>query len=123
MRWPYGGPLWAITSTGMTMQEITDVFRELNATEVALETLAKRAKINDEVWSNYKLAEKCETCWVLKAQKTRSTEDAQNYRAGNIEVKKEIKVAKEKWIQNHCDQIQSGFRRIAQVRLSKVYQN
>ena len=57
------------------------------------------------------MAEKCEARRILKAQKNRSTEDAQKYREANNQVKKEIKVAKEKWIQNHCDQIQSGFEK------------
>ena len=56
----------------------------------------------------YKLSEKCEARRILKVQKNRSTEDAQKYREAK---KKEIKVVKWKWIQNHCDQIQSGFEK------------
>ena len=45
----------------------------------------------------------------LKSKKNRSAEDAQKYSDSNKEVKEEIKVAKEKWIQDHSEQIQSGF--------------
>ena len=76
------------------VQEMTDGFTE-RMNEVALETLGKARRVI-KPWSNYKLVEKCEARRILKAQKNRSTEDAKKYREANNEVKKEIKVAKEK---------------------------
>ena len=60
-------------------------------------------------WSNEKLVKKCEERRKLKTKRYESEESKMAYKIADDNVKAEIKKTKEKWINDHCDQIQNGF--------------
>ena len=88
-------------------QEMTDGFTE-SMNEEAMQVLGKERK-KKQPWMNTRIMDKCDERRRLKAKKNNSPEDMEEYRIANNNVKKEIKKAKEEFIEKRCTSIQRDF--------------
>eukprot|EP00794_Sanderia_malayensis_P009660 gene9660-biopygen7980 len=98
-------PLMEITE----LQETTDRFTE-GMNEVALEVLGKERR-KKHAWMTDEILDKCDDRRKLKATKFRDEESCRKYKEASRLVKKEIKKAKKKFLQEKCEQIERAFER------------
>eukprot|EP00794_Sanderia_malayensis_P011429 gene11428-biopygen9109 len=98
-------PLMELTD----LQKMRDRFAE-GMNEVAMEVLGKE-KRKKPPWMTDEVLDKCNDRRKLKATKFKDEESSRNYREANRLVKKEIKKAKEEFLQRKCEQIERAFQR------------
>ena len=91
------------------MQQITDLFTE-GMNEVAMETLGKEKK-KKQPWMTNEIMEKCDERRRLKADKFKDEECNKKYRAANNLVRREMKKAKEEFVQKKCVEVTTAFER------------
>jgi len=91
------------------IQEVSDLFTE-GMNEVALEVLGKERK-KKQPWMTNEILDRCDERRQLKAAKFKDEECNKKYRVANTLVRKDIKRAKEKFLQEKCEQVGRSFEK------------
>ncbi len=97
------GPL--LLMEDINSNNLTTKFEEV-VTNAAVKHLGKKRKIK-KPWINEEVLEKCDKRRELKQHRYDNDESAKKYREANVKVNKEIKLAKESWINKQCQEIEN----------------
>lgn len=76
--------------------------------ETAMEVLGK-ARTRKQPWMTQDILNACDKRRELKAKRFIDSDKEKEYRNANIKVRKEIKKAKEEFLEQKCQEIQQGF--------------
>lgn len=89
------------------VQELTEKFTDIT-NDTAMEVLGKRRVIK-QPWMAEEILDACDKRRKLKAAKFKNEDNKREYKRANAKVKEEIRVAKEKFLKERCQQIQQAF--------------
>ncbi|XP_074662637.1 uncharacterized protein LOC141915124 [Tubulanus polymorphus] len=79
-------------------------------TTTADEIIGKKKKLKSQ-WMTPEILGKCDHRRLLKARRFISADDNEAYRAINKKIRKDIKVAKEQWVQTKCAEVENDLHR------------
>ncbi|XP_047469178.1 uncharacterized protein LOC125025251 [Penaeus chinensis] len=89
------------------LQHLTSEFSK-GMDEIAMEVLGK-ARTRKQPWMTQGILDACDRRRELKARKFKDSDTEKEYRNANIMVSKEIRKAKEAFLEQICQEIEQGF--------------
>ena len=119
-----GGKFAPLTLLNADDTEVDTLVKSFNKamTETASEILGKRRAVK-RPWVTTSILDLCNEQSALKKGRYKTAEGAREYRVINQEIKKNIKKAKESWIDVQCQNIEDNIRKYNSKKAASLNSN